>query len=154
MLLTGTHPRTLDEKKRLTLPKRVRDMLGETTEQLFVAQGLDQCLWIYDQQALERLAHTLDQAPATDAEARVFRRLFFAQMESVEMDTAGRILLPDRLIDFASLKHEVVLLGVQDHLELWDAERWRQYRDQHGPRYDAIAEASFRRGDELKVKSR
>ena len=44
MLLTGTHPRTLDDKNRLTLPKKVRDQLGETTAQLFFAQGLDQCL--------------------------------------------------------------------------------------------------------------
>src|SRR5512134_2118409 len=122
MLLTGTHPRTLDDKKRLTLPKRVREVLGDA-EQLFIAQGPDQCLWIYDRAALERLAQTLDQAPATDAEARVFRRLFFPQMEAVDIDKAGRVLLPDRLIEYARLKHEVVLLGVRDHLELWDAQR-------------------------------
>jgi MraZ protein len=145
MLLTGTHPRTLDEKKRLTLPKRVREQLGETTVQLFLAQGLDQCLWIYDQGGLERLAEKLDQTPATDAEARVFRRLFFAQMETVDMDKAGRVLVPERLLEFAGLKQEVVLLGVRDHLELWDAERWQQYRTQNGPRFEAVAEASFQK---------
>src|SRR5947199_9646226 len=133
MLLTGTHPRTLDDKKRLTLPKKVRDQLGEGTEQLFVAQGLDQCLWIYDTGGLERLAEKLDKAPATDAEARVFRRLFFAQMEAVDLDKAGRVLLPERLLHFAGLKHEVVLIGVRDHLELWDAERWQAYFGQNSP---------------------
>ena len=82
MLLTGTYPRTLDDKKRLALPKRLRDLVGEKA-QLFVAPGQDQCLWIYDNDRLERLADKLDQTPATDAEARVFRRLFFAQMEAV-----------------------------------------------------------------------
>lgn len=145
MLLTGTHPRTLDDKKRLTLPKRVREQLGENTRQLFIAQGMDQCLWLYDQTGLEQLSEKLDRAPATDADVRVFRRMFFPQMEEVDVDKAGRVLLPDRLIDFAGLKHEVVLIGVRDHLELWDAGRWRDYLAQHGPRFDAVAEASFRK---------
>jgi MraZ protein len=145
MLLTGTHPRTLDDKKRLTLPKKIREQLGEATQQLFVAQGLDQCLWIYDKGGLERLVEKLDHTPATHAEARVFRRLFFAQMEAVDVDKAGRVLLPDRLADFAGLKHEVVLIGVQDHLELWDADRWQEYSERNGPRFDAVAEASFQK---------
>jgi MraZ protein len=115
MLLTGTHPRTLDEKKRLAFPKRIREQVGEDV-QLFVTPGPDQSLWVYTKAELERLAGRLDQTPATDAEGRVFRRLFFTQMEEVELDRAGRILIPDRLVQFAGLEHEVVLLGVRDHL--------------------------------------
>src|SRR4051812_9506264 len=109
MLLTGTHPRTLDDKKRLTLPKRVREQLGEVT-QLFVTPGPDRCLWVYTPDGLERLSETLDRAPAADGEARVFRRLFYAQMEAVDLDRSGRVLVPDRLIEFAGLTHDVVLL--------------------------------------------
>ena len=144
MLLTGTHPRTLDDKHRLTLPSRVRMQLGDC-KQIYVAQGVDQCLWLYDQAGLEKLSEKLDLAPATDAEARVFRRLFFAQMEAVDLDRSGRILLPDRLIKFAALEHEVVLLGVRDHLELWEAGRWQRFLAENGPRYDSVAEASFRK---------
>src|SRR5271155_3351873 len=123
MLLTGTFPRTLDDKKRLALPKRVRELLGEPTT-LFVTPGPDQSLWLYTQTGLEELSLKLDQTPATDAEARVFRRLYFAQTEAVDVDRSGRILIPDRLVQFAGMKHDVKLLGVRDHLELWDAERW------------------------------
>jgi MraZ protein len=144
MLLTGTHPRTLDDKHRLTLPSRIREQLGDT-KQLFVAQGLDQCLWIYDRAGLEKLAEKLDQIPATDAEARTFRRLFFAQMEAADLDKNGRLLIPERLVQFAALEREVVLLGVRDHLELWNAGRWTEYANAQAPRYDAIAEATFRR---------
>jgi MraZ protein len=142
MLLTGTYPRTLDEKKRLVFPKRVREQLREP-ERLFVSPGPDQCLWLYAQENLERLAEKLDQAPAADAEARVFRRLYFAQTEAVDVDRNGRILIPDRLVQFAGLAHEVVLIGVRDHLELWDAPRWQQYLAQHAPRFDAVAEGAF-----------
>src|SRR5580704_17034414 len=142
MLLTGTHPRALDDKNRLVLPKRVRDILGQP-EHLFVTPGPDRSLWLYTQADLERLAEKLDQSPATDAEARVFRRLYFAQAESVDIDRSGRILVPDRLVQFAGLQHEVVLIGVRDHLELWDAQRWQQYLDQHAPRFDSVAENAF-----------
>src|SRR5258708_129592 len=133
MLLTGTYPRTLDDKKRLALAKGARDRVGDPAT-LFVTPGPDQCLWLYTQECLERLAEKLDQAPATDGEARVFRRLYFAQTEAVDVDRIGRILIPERLVQFAGLKHEVVLLGVRDHLELWDAESWQRYLEQHAPR--------------------
>jgi MraZ protein len=133
LLLTGTHPRALDDKKRLALPRRLREQLGEPPT-LFVTPGPDQCLWLYTQDGLERLAEKLDQA--SDSEARIFRRLYFAQTESVDVDRNGRILIPDRLAQFAGLQHEVVLLGVRDHLELWDAGRWQQYLTQNAPRFD------------------
>jgi MraZ protein len=159
MLLTGTYSRTLDDKKRLTLPKRVREQLGQVGDSsqrsesgglggldvLFVSPGPDQCLWLYTQAGLEGLAEKLDQSPATGAEAMVFRRLYFAQTESVEVDRAGRILIPERLVQLGALKHEVTLIGVRDHLELWDAERWQQYLAQNAPRFDAVAEGAFRK---------
>ena len=142
MLLTGTYPRTLDDKKRLTFPKRVRELL-DNPETLYATPGPDQSLWLYTEEGLEQLAGRLDQAPATDAEARVFRRLYFAQTEAVDVDRSGRALIPDRLIQFAGLGNEVVLIGVRDHLELWDAPRWQQYLDKHGPSFDAVAEGAF-----------
>ena len=142
MLLTGTHARTLDDKKRLALPKRMREQLGEP-ETLFVTPGPDHCLWLYTQTGLEEFAAKLDAAPAADAEARVFRRLVFAQTEAVDIDRTGRVLIPERLIQFAALQHEVVLIGVRDHLELWDAERWQRYLKDYSPRFDAIAEGSI-----------
>jgi MraZ protein len=143
MLLTGTHTRTLDDKKRLALPKRVREQL-RAPKTLFVTPGPDQCLWVYSEAGLEKLAEKLDQRPATDAEARVFRRLYFAQIESVDVDRTGRILLPDRLLQFAGLGHEIVLIGVRDHLEIWDGGRWQQYLSQNASRFDAVAEGAFR----------
>src|SRR5271155_2183612 len=145
MLLTGTFPRTLDDKKRLALPKRVRELLGEPTT-LFVTPGPDLSLWLYTQAGLEQLSAKLDQTPATDAEARVFRRLYFAQTEAVDMDRSGRILIPDRLLQFAGLQHEAVLIGVRDHLELWDAQRWQDYLTANAPRFDAVAEGAFKAG--------
>src|ERR1700687_3092455 len=111
MLLTGTHPRTLDDKKRMALPKRMRELLQDP-QTLFVTPGPDQSLWLYTQTALEELSGKLDQTPATDAEARVFRRLYFAQTEAVDVDRNGRILLSERSMQFAGLRREVMVIGV------------------------------------------
>ena len=151
VLLTGTHCRTLDDKKRLTLPKKVREMLGEPTA-LYMAPGLDRCRWVHTEAELERLAARLDERPATDTDARLFRRLYFGQTELVELDKAGRILIPERLAQGAGLGHEVVLLGVRDHLEIWDAAHWEDYRALHEPRFDAVAQAAFEtRGSQARV---
>jgi MraZ protein len=144
MLLTGTYPRTLDDKGRLVLPKRVRELLKEPPV-LFVTPGPDQSLWVYSEADLERLAGKLDEAPATDAEARVFRRLYFAQTETVDLDKSGRILIPERLAQFAALNKDVVLIGVRDHLELWDAIRWQNFVNEHAARFDTVAEKAFER---------
>jgi MraZ protein len=142
MLLTGTYPRTVDEKGRLALPKRVRELLKEPTT-LFVTPGPDQSLWLYTEADLERQAGRLDEAPANDAEARVYRRLYFAQTEAVDLDKAGRMLIPERLTQFASLGKEVVLIGVRDHLELWDATKWNAFVNENAARFDTVAEKAF-----------
>jgi MraZ protein len=147
VLLTGTYSRTLDDKKRLALPKRVREQLDDPAT-LFVTPGPDQCLWLYTQQGLDQLADKLDKAPAADAEARVFRRLYFAQTEAVDLDRSGRILVPERLVQFAGLQRDVVLLGVRDHLELWDGQRWQEYLTRNAPRFDAVAEGAFRKDED------
>jgi len=91
MLLTGTYPRTLDDKKRLALPKRVRELLREPAT-LFAAPGPDQSLRVYTEDALRRLAEKLEQTPARP-ETRVFERLQFAQTEAIDVDRSGRILV-------------------------------------------------------------
>lgn len=135
---------TLDEKKRLVLPRRVREQLGDISK-LYVGQGQDQCLGLYSPAAMETVAAKIDEAPATNKEVLTFRRLFFANMEAVDVDRAGRILVPERLMQFAGLKHEVILIGVRDHLEMWDASRWREYETRNAARFDAVAEEALRK---------
>jgi MraZ protein len=144
MLLTGTYPRTLDDKKRLVLPRRVREQMNMPGV-LYVTPGPDQCLWVFTQEALDRLADKLDRSPETDADVRVYQRLFFARSEAVNVDRAGRILVPERSLQFAGLKHEVVLIGVRDHLEVWDVGRWEQYLAENASRFDAVAEGAFQK---------
>ncbi len=146
MLLTGTFARSLDEKQRIAIPKRLRDALGEGVAALYVTPGNDGSLNVYTEEQLSQLAQRLEASSPAQQEVRAFGRLFYARAERVELDTQGRIRIPPELALSAGLEKEVVLLGVQNHMELWDKIRWEAYLAGQQPRYDEIAEAAFGRG--------
>lgn len=144
MLLTGTFSRSVDEKLRVALPKRLRVAMGCPERGLvYVTPGTDGCLAIYTEEALARLAERLASASPTRHQVRDFARMFYGRAQQVELDAQGRIRLPKFLAELARLTREVVLLGVQDHLEVWAADRWQEFLSNKQQHYDEIAEAAF-----------
>ncbi len=144
MTLTGTYARTLDEKQRLAVPKRLREQFssGNLTS-LIVAPGTEHVLLLYSVEAFEQLAQRLAAQTHNRVEDRNYRRLFYAQAETVDVDSQSRILIPERLIAFAGLKHEVVMIGVQDHAELWDREHWDRFLEANKSQFDDMATRAF-----------
>jgi MraZ protein len=124
--LTGTYQCSLDEKGQLTLPRALRDQLSGS-DTVLVSPGPDKCLWLTNQSHLERLGERLEQSHANENDVRVFKRLYFAQTEKLSVNGEGRVAIPERLGEFAGLHQEVVLVGIDDHFEVWDAGRWRSY---------------------------
>lgn len=144
MLLTGTYSRSLDDKQRLPLPKQVREALGHPQVAVLVATpGTDGSLALYTEESFAQLGRQLSSASPVGPEVRAFSRLFYGQAERLEIDGQGRIRIPAGLVTFAGLKREAVLVGVRDHLELWDSERWKEYLSGTQPRFDEIAEKAF-----------
>lgn len=143
MLLTGTYERNLDEKLRLALPKRFRDVTAAKDEPLFLVPGTDGSLALYPGPAFARLADRLAaQSPAAQ-DVRAFGRLLYAQSQSVELDRQGRFRVPLELARQAELGRECVLIGAGDHLELWNKGRWQAYLADLQPRYDQLAESAL-----------
>ncbi len=144
MLLTGTFARSIDDKLRVAIPKRLRSALEcPIGGGLFVAPGTDRSLNIYTEEAFGHLADRLAQGSPTGQETRAFTRLFYARAQRVELDGQGRIRVPAQLAELSELGKEAVLLGVQDHLELWPADRWASYLAEMQSNYDNFAEAAF-----------
>jgi MraZ protein len=144
MLLTGTFSRTLDEKQRMAIPKRLRDVMQcPAGGGLFVAPGTDASLAIYTETEFARLGERLAGVSPTRQDVRAFSRLFYGQAQRVEVDHQGRIRIPPELVSLAKLEKDVVLLGVQDHLELWATALWQAYVAEKQPHYDEIAETAF-----------
>ena len=144
MLLTGTYLRSLDEKRRFAIPKRVREALCcEQEPVVYLAPGTDESISLYSPEAFNRLADQLDRVSPTAQDVRAFSRLFFAYAQSVEVDRQGRVRVSPELAELASLTKEIVLVGVRDHLEVWDRLRWEEYLKKKQSHYDEIAENAF-----------
>ena len=144
MLLTGTFSRSIDEKLRVAIPKRLRAALqcvGGGV--LYVAPGTDRSLALYTEEAFARLAERVAGMSPTRPDVRAFTRIFYTLAERVELDAQGRVRIPPKLAELAKMDKKAVLLGVQDHLELWPEERWAAYLADKQPRYDEIAENAF-----------
>jgi MraZ protein len=136
MALTGTYLRTLDEKKRVAVPKRLRDDFGESDlNSLMIAPGTAKSLVVYSPQGFEAFAAKL----VAGGSHQNYLRLFYSSAERVDLDSQGRMRIPDRLAEYAGLKREAYLLGVQDHAELWDKDAWDSFVATHTPAFDELA---------------
>jgi MraZ protein len=123
--LTGTFPIAMDDHKVMTLPRKLLDQLGNC-DTVLLSPGSDRCLWLTNQAQLDRLQARLDRSPARESDVRDFKRLYYAQTVKVPVKD-GRLAISEKLASFAGLGTELVLVGIDDHFEIWDAARWRRY---------------------------
>jgi MraZ protein len=130
---TGTYDCTLENQGELNLSASARTEL-ERPRVLFVALAPDKkCLWVYTAAGIDRLSEQLDKASGNDEMARCTRRKCFSRIHRVHATTDGNFLIPVDLVEIACLKGNVLLIGVRDHFELWDAHQWQQYIGQEEP---------------------
>jgi len=124
-MFIGEYSHTIDTKKRLAIPSKFRKELGKKA---VITRGLDNCLVIYPIKEWESLAKKLGSLPAAQIDARKFSRIMLAGAMDVKMDNLGRILIPDYLKNYASLKKNVIICGLFNRLEIWDENRWKEYK--------------------------
>jgi MraZ protein len=122
-MFLGQYSHNLDNKGRLTIPARYRDLLLDGA---YVTQGFDRNLIVMTVSAFETLSHNVKQMSITDSKARMLRRLIFSNGERVEVDKAGRILIPQFLRQGAGLNGEAIVVGVGDYFEIWSPEHWAE----------------------------
>jgi MraZ protein len=121
-MLLGEHDHSLDEKNRLTLPSKLR---GPFEDGVVVTRGLDGCLEAYPRPAWEGVAARIQGLDSLSADSRLLKRSVFAGATQVELDRQGRLVVPARLLERAGITREVTVIGVHDHLEIWDRTVWR-----------------------------
>jgi MraZ protein len=121
----GSAQLNLDSKGRLAIPAKYRDgLLASCEGRLVVTADPDRCLLIYPQQEWDPIQRKLMGLSSFNPKTRALQRLLVGYAEDVEMDGAGRILLPSTLRDYASLEKRVVLAGQGNRLELWEEAKW------------------------------
>ena len=136
-MLLGEHDHSLDEKNRLTLPAKLR---GPFEDGVVVTRGLDGCLEAYPRPTWEALAGRIGALDSLSADSRLLKRRMFSGATQGELDRQGRLVLPVKLLEKAEITREVTVIGVHDHLELWDRSTWQQKQHEAEGRAEDVAE--------------
>ena len=135
----GEYHYSLDEKGRLTIPSKIRYDLKEN---FIITRGLDKCLFIYPQDEWDNIISKYRQLPNTK-DARNFMRFFLSGASVCEFDKQGRIKITQPLLDYAGLEKDCVIIGVNDHLEIWNKEIWDSFMDEKLDDLSDIADNLF-----------
>ena len=122
--MTGTYEHSIDAKGRLFIPAKLREELGVS---FHLAMGVDACLAIYPQETWNRFTEKFASLPMSQSKSM---RALFANAARCELDAQGRIVIPQKLRDYAKLDKETVIIGVNDRAEIWSKQAWQEQEDE------------------------
>ena len=122
--MTGQYQHSIDAKGRLFIPAKLREELGDT---FYVTMGMYGCLSVYSDASWAKFTEKFESLPYTKTKSM---RALFANAAKCEPDAQGRILIPAKLRAYAALEKDVVVIGVSNRAEIWNAERWQAVEDE------------------------
>lgn len=139
-MFMGEFHHNIDDKARLVMPSKFRVELGET---FIITRGLEGCLFVYSMNEWNELINHLKKLPFTKKDARAFLRFFLSGAVECILDKQGRINVPTPLVNYASLKKECVVIGVNDRLEIWSEEAFNTFFNENINNIAEVAEDLF-----------
>jgi len=136
-MFLGEFSHSLDAKGRVVMPSRFREGFDDGC---VVTKGQERCLYVFPMDQWEHEAQRVLKLPRTDRRARNFSRSFFASASSQSLDRTGRCQIPEALRVYAGLAKDVTVVGVADHVEIWDSATWENVASEADDYYSAIEE--------------
>lgn len=137
VMFIGEYTHTIDEKKRISLPAKFRKELGA---KVVVTRGLDNCLFLFPHKTWTKISEEMAKLGMMQADTRGFSRFMFSGASEIDVDSLGRILIPDFLKEFAAISSPVIFAGVHDRIEIWNDKRWADYKRKIELEVDIMAE--------------
>jgi len=135
----GRFEHTIDEKGRLSIPSKFRELLSARGENELVLTDFDSCLTAYPKDEWRVLEEKMKQLSMIQKDVRNFLRLFYSSATEVPLDPQGRILIPPQMRERARLDREVVLLGLLNKIEIWDKESWEDFMARSAGTFEEVA---------------
>ncbi len=135
-MLIGQYLHTIDDKKRLAIPNKFKSTLGK---KVVVTRGLDTCVFVYTTKEWDKIAEKLSTGSLGSRDSRDLNRFFLSGASEVEIDSAGRILIPEYLKDFAKLEDKVIFAGLYSRCEIWNEKEWEKKQKDVSNRADDVA---------------
>lgn len=137
----GEYTHSIDQKGRVIIPAKFRFINNEgSIDKFYITKGLDNCLWGFAEQEWRSFEQQLQPLPFTDINTRRFIRVFFTGASVLLCDKQGRILLPQNLIEYAGLKKDIIIAGVQTRFEIWDKHLYDEFQKQSLSMYEDLAQ--------------
>ncbi|MCH8329827.1 MAG: division/cell wall cluster transcriptional repressor MraZ [Bacteroidetes bacterium] len=137
----GEHEHTLDRKGRLIIPSKFREVAqANYVEKFFVTRGLDKCLFFFTEEEWKNQEAKFKSLSFTKSEARRFNRLYFSGACELTVDKQGRVLIPKYLKDFAGIRHDVIVIGVSNRIEIWAKDKWKEFYEASKDSFEETAE--------------
>lgn len=136
-MLIGEYRHTLDDKNRMSLPAKFRKEFGS---KVILTNGLDKCLFVFSIKEWEIFSETISKLSFTESDKRKFTRFMLGGAVEADIDSNGRILIPDFLKSFANLESKVVVTGVYHRAEIWNESLWVEYKDSVKNDIDVLSE--------------
>ena len=133
----GSFAHTLDEKGRLMIPRKMREELGY---KVYIMKGFDGSLSIYPESRYQKLVEEFSKLPFNQQKNRDYLRLQFASTYEMDVDKLGRVQLPTALLNKFNISRNVIVLGIADHIEVWDAKKYQEYENGIADKFESIAE--------------
>ena len=134
----GSFVHTLDEKGRLMIPRKMREELGQT---VYIMKGFDGSLSLYNESQYQKLTDEFSRLSFNQQKVRDYLRIQFASTYQMEQDKLGRIQIPTALLQKYNISREVLVLGIGDHIEVWDKAKYEDYENGVRDEFEAIAES-------------
>ncbi|MBY0534547.1 MAG: division/cell wall cluster transcriptional repressor MraZ [Chitinophagaceae bacterium] len=129
----GEYEATVDAKGRFLLPVGFKKQLSEADNQFVISRGFEKCLTLYPMKSWEPIFAEISKLNDFDPKVREFRRYFLNGATTVELDSAGRLLLPGNLREHAGLEKDIVLVAAMNKIEIWDKSKYQQFFESFSP---------------------
>ncbi|MES2223452.1 MAG: division/cell wall cluster transcriptional repressor MraZ [Patescibacteria group bacterium] len=136
-MLIGEYTHTIDDKNRISLPSKFRKEVGK---KLIATYGLEGCLFLYPTTEWEKISDEMGKMDSLRADTRGFNRFMFGGAVELEVDSLGRVLIPEYLREFAKIKDKGVFIGVHKRIEMWNDKKWAEYKEKVVVEADVLAE--------------
>ena len=136
-MFIGEYSHTLDAKGRIIIPSKFRDELHTS---FILTRGLDGCLTIYSLEQWQKLLTELEKLPSTKKAARQYIHMLTAKACECTPDKMGRIIIPNYLAEPVHITKECAIIGVNDHIEIWDKDTWTRYFEEASDSFEEVAE--------------
>src|SRR3989344_2263182 len=140
-MLIGEYIHTIDNKSRISMPAKFRKELGK---KIIITPGLGQCLFIFTTAEWSKVSKKLSDSDSDlsflKADQRNFNRYMFGRAAEVEIDSIGRMLIPEFLQEGIRLRDKAAIVGVKDRVEVWNEKAWSEQKERVGRDAEQLAE--------------